>query len=57
MNRSRKKTPTVGHTTCRSEHQDKKIWHKSRHACERTALTSTKFDDLDAYFPLVRKAS
>ncbi len=26
--RSRRKTPIVGHTTCRSEREDKKLWHQ-----------------------------
>ncbi|WP_321161176.1 hypothetical protein [Verminephrobacter eiseniae] len=26
MGRSRRKTPIVGHTTCRSEREDKKLW-------------------------------
>lgn len=28
MSRSRRKTPITGHTTCRSEREDKKIWHQ-----------------------------
>ena len=52
MSRSCKKIPIVGYTTCRSERQDKKIWHKRWRARERTALNSTNFDDLCAYLPL-----
>ena len=55
MSRSRKKIPIVGITTCRSERHDKKIWHKRWRARERTALTSTKVDDFDAYLPLLEK--
>lgn len=55
MSRSRRKTPIVGCTTSRSERQDKKVWHKRWRARERTALTSTKVDDLDAYLPLLEK--
>jgi hypothetical protein len=28
MSRSRRKTPIVGHTTCGSEREDKKLWHQ-----------------------------
>jgi len=38
MSRSRRKTPIVGHTTCRSEREDKKLWHQRWRTHERTAL-------------------
>lgn len=28
MSRSRNKNPFFGHTTCKSEKQDKKLWHR-----------------------------
>jgi len=28
MSRSRNKNPIFGHTTCKSEKQDKKLWHR-----------------------------
>ena len=40
MSRSRRKTPIVGHTTCGSEREDKKLWHQRWRTRERTALTS-----------------
>ena len=52
MSRSRQKTPIFGITTCRSERQDKKIWHQRWRARERTALTSASLDELEAYLPL-----
>jgi len=55
MSRSRRKTPVIGFTTCRSERQDKKIWHQRWRARERTALTSTNYTDFDAYLPLLEK--
>lgn len=55
MSRSRRKTPIMGITTCRSERQDKQIWHKRWRARERTSLNSTSFDELDAYLPILEK--
>ncbi|WP_282811691.1 hypothetical protein [Thauera humireducens] len=40
MSRSRRKTPIVGHTTCHSEREDKKLWHQRWRTSERTALAS-----------------
>lgn len=37
MSRSRRKTPIVGHTTCGSEREDKKLWHQRWRTRERTA--------------------
>lgn len=28
VSRNRRKTPIVGHTTCGSEREDKKLWHQ-----------------------------
>lgn len=53
MSRSRRKTPIVGHTTCRSERQDKKLWHQRWRTRERTALASASSDVLGAYLPLL----
>ncbi|MDU6990819.1 MAG: hypothetical protein E6366_22765 [Escherichia coli] len=50
MSRSRRKTPIVGHTTCGSEREDKKLWHQRWRTRERTALTS-------AYWPVKRQAA
>ena len=47
MSRSRRKTPIVGHTTCRSEREDKKLWH------QRTALASASPEALCAHLPLL----
>jgi hypothetical protein len=38
MSRSRRKTPVIGITTCRSERSDKVIWHGRMRAKEREAL-------------------
>ncbi len=40
MSRSRRKTPIVGHATCRSEREDKKLWHQRWRSRERSALAS-----------------
>jgi hypothetical protein len=53
MSRSRRKTPIFGHTNCRSERDDKQLWHQRWRARERTALSSTSPDRLDAYQPLL----
>lgn len=53
VSRSRRKTPIVGNTTCRSESDDKKIWHKRWRARERTALASASPDALDGHLPLL----
>ena len=50
MSRSRRKTPKFGHTTCRSERQDKKLWHQRWRSRERTALASAS---PDAHLPLL----
>lgn len=49
MSRSRRKTPIVGHTTCRSERKDKKLWHQRWRTHERAALASAAPGDLDAH--------
>lgn len=48
MSRSRRKTPIVGHTTCRSEREDKKLWHQRWRTHERTALASASPEALCA---------
>lgn len=53
MSRSRRKTPIVGHTTCRSEREDKQLWHQRWRTRERTALSSASPDALNAYLPLL----
>lgn len=53
MSRSLRKKPFFGHTTCRSERDDKKIWHRRWRSRERTALGSASPDALNAYFPLL----
>ena len=54
MSRSRRKTPIFGHTTCRSERQDKMIWHQRWRARERTALASATPDSLSDHLPLLQ---
>ncbi|HIF0227007.1 TPA: hypothetical protein ACXYKD_003983 [Legionella anisa] len=53
MSRSYRKNPIIGITTCRSERQDKKIWHKRWRARERTGLASTSLQNFDSYLPLL----
>jgi hypothetical protein len=49
MSRSRRKTPITGHTTCRSERQDKKIWHRRWRTRERLALACMSPEEWDSY--------
>jgi hypothetical protein len=41
MSRSRRKTPIFGHTTCRSEREDKKLWHQPGSAEMSTSSIET----------------
>ena len=40
MSRSRRKTPIFGHTTARSEADDKRLWHQRWRSRERDQLAS-----------------
>lgn len=51
MSRTRRKTPIVGHTTCGSEREDKKLWHQRWRTRERTALTSASPEALSNRLP------
>ena len=53
MRRSRRKTPIVGHTTCRSERDGKKIWHQRWRTRECTALASAPPEALSTHLPLL----
>lgn len=53
MSRSRRKTPILATTTCRSERQDKKLWHQRWRALERTTLASASAEALSAHQPLL----
>ena len=53
MSRSRRKTPITGHTTCRSERQDKKLWHQRWRTRERSTLASSSLEDLTAHLPVL----
>jgi hypothetical protein len=55
MSRSRRKTPIVGHTNCRSERDDKKRWHRRWRARERETLASAPTDSLGEHLPLLEK--
>jgi hypothetical protein len=46
--RSRKKTPVCGITTCRSEKDDKRIWHRRFRAKERDNLLAHSRAGVDA---------
>ncbi len=52
MSRSFRKTPIFVHTTCRSERQDKKRWHKDLRAKERVAQALLSPEHLDSHMPL-----
>ena len=52
MSRSSRKSPILGITTCRSERQDKKIWHQRWRTRVRIQLTSTAPEDFDTIFPI-----
>jgi len=51
MSRSRRKTPIFGMTSCRSERQDKVIWHGRLRARERDRLRSASPDALASHLP------
>lgn len=51
MSHSVRKKPIMGITTCRSERDDKQIWHRRWRAHQRTALASTPLDDEDGNLP------
>ncbi|SSY71180.1 hypothetical protein [Alysiella crassa] len=53
MSRSKRKTPIMGHTSCRSEKQDKKLWHKCWRSKQRMALRSPHLLDLEAISPIL----
>ncbi len=44
MSRSRRKTPIFGHTTARSEADDKRLWHKRWRSRARDQLASLGAD-------------
>jgi len=44
MSRSLRKTPIFGHTTARSEAEDKRLWHKRWRASERDQLAKIGAD-------------
>jgi hypothetical protein len=46
--RCRRKISITGHTTCRSERQDKKICHQRWRTRERTTLASMSPENLDS---------
>src|SRR6218665_2012412 len=53
MGRSRRKTPIVGHTTCRTEREDKKLWHQRWRTSDPTALPRASPNALSAPLPLL----
>lgn len=53
MSRSQRKTPKFGITTCRSEKEDKKLWHQRSRARERTSMTAASPETLMGYLPLL----
>jgi hypothetical protein len=55
MSRSRRKTPIIGNTTCRSERQDKKLWHQRWRTCERNVLASASPEAWESHLPILEK--
>lgn len=55
MSRSRRKNPVFGITTCRSEKQDKKLWHGRWRANERTSLASADPEKLESHLPVPQR--
>ena len=47
MSCSYQKTSITGHTHCRSERQDKRLWHKRWRKRERIKLSSLSSENLD----------
>ena len=47
MSRSYQKTPIKGHTTCKSERLDKRLWHKRWRKHERIKLSVISPENLD----------
>lgn len=45
MSRSRRKTPIFGHTSARSEADDKRLWHKRLRSRERDQLATVRAND------------
>lgn len=55
MSRSKRKNPIMGHTSCRSEKQDKKLWHKCWRSKQKMALRSPHLLDLEAISPILER--
>ena len=47
VSRSMRKTPITGITTCRSEKEDKRMWHRRWRARQRTTLHSAGLEDVE----------
>ncbi|MGZ3238698.1 MAG: hypothetical protein ACXU8A_15140 [Burkholderiaceae bacterium] len=57
MSRSRRKTPIVGFTSCRSERQDKNLWHRRWRTRERVALATSSTEALSAHLTQLENQS
>lgn len=58
MSRSVRKKPIMGVTICRSERNDKQIWHRRWRAAQRAVLSSVHLDDEDSnLFESIRQLS
>ncbi|MFC4158306.1 hypothetical protein [Chitinimonas lacunae] len=53
MSRSRRKKPIFAITSCTSERDEKKIWHRRLRTLERTAMAGTSAEAWSAYLPLL----
>jgi len=54
MSRSTRKTPIYGMTNCKSEKQDKKIWHSRWRCHERVAIGQISLSELDSYQTILK---
>lgn len=55
MSRSYQKTPITGHTNCKSERQDKRLWHKRGRKHERIKLASLDSENIDNHCTTYRR--
>ena len=53
MSRSRRNTPIFAVAACRSEREDKKLWHQNWRSRERSRLAAASPEGLCAYLPLL----
>ncbi|WP_440615510.1 hypothetical protein [Cysteiniphilum sp. 6C5] len=52
MSNSYRKNPIIGYTTCQSEKQDKKLWHKKWRSKEKANINTARKINFDSYLPI-----